>query len=234
MIKTITVGEFLLTEIFNRTSPTFFDIESEDLYVKTSLIQLLQDRSSYLIRINNDEDEANMVDFLKDLYLIGFNLSYDLGTLRFAPKRLDDLFYAVKIAYPEIQKFSLDNVANYFKLNYYDGIDKKALQKNRFIRNAYLSQEQLRYASADTAILQRLWADPKIQTIIKDNLAYRLGRFSLEETMVWQNNGMPVLFDTVEKYRSKAQSEIARLRQELAIATGKDMNPRSSVQVKAH
>ena len=234
MIKTLTVEKFLDIHELLPDKPTFFDIESEALYVNTSLIQLGQDDKLYLIRVDSNDDEEKMREFLEEYYLIGYNLSYDLGTMRFSPTNLEDLFYAVKIAYPQIQQFSLDKVAEYFSIDLYEGIDKKELQKASFIRKAYLSQEQLRYASADITILKHLWNNTYIRNVIEHNLAYKLGRYALLEVAVWQNNGMPVLFETVEKYQSKAKEEIERLRLELREVVGRDINPRSAPQVKEY
>ena len=56
--------------------------------------------------------------------------------------------------------------------NFYENIDKKAMQKARFIKGAYLSQKQLTYAATDTIVLNEMFHNPRIQAVIKNNLAY--------------------------------------------------------------
>ena len=233
MLQTVTVDEFIATNQLDIDKPIFFDIETEELYYHTSLMQLGNlDGNIYMVAIHNDENEQRMLEFLKPLHLVGYNLSYDLGTLNFSPKDLDDLFYAVKIAYPVFGEFSLDKVAMKFASNLYDGLDKKQLQKAGFTRGAYYSQAQLRYAQADIEVLRVIWQNCKIQSVISNNLAYRLGKYALLEAMEWQNNGIPVLQDKVEEHLAKEREKEAKAMQGIELYAGKPINPRSSKQVK--
>ncbi len=226
----MTTSSFLKEVQLTKDLPTFADIETDGLYINCSLIQLRQAGLAYMVTTTSTEDVERMKNYMQDLHLVWYNASYDLGTLNFkVTPKTDDLFYAIKIAYPAIQQFSLDNVVSYLGYqDLYEGLDKKALQKAGFIRNAYLSQAQLRYAAADVEALERIWNLPKIQKVIESNLAYKLGIYALEEAMVWQQNGLNLLPDVVETYYADTLKLVDSTWAKLP--TG--LNPRSPKQVK--
>jgi len=235
MLKTISVETFLNENKLNADQPIFWDIETEELYYHSSLMQLGNlEGEIYLVSIENDSDEERMKDYLRDKHLVGYNLSYDFGTLNFGPSKTDDLFHASKIAFPQLQEFTLDKVVSALRLTIYDGLDKKLLQKKGFMRKSYLSQDQLRYAKADIEALRHIWCRPQIQEVIKNNLAYRLSIYALKEAMVWQNNGLPLLQDKVQEYLAKAKQQEAEAMSELERLVGRPINPRSSKQVKEY
>ena len=235
MLSTIKVQDFIENNKLDVTKPIFFDIESEGLYVNCSLMQLANEEGPiYIVRTDTDEEVQQMIEFMKPLHLVGYNLSYDLGTLEFSPRDLEDLFYAVKIAYPQLQQFSLDRIASYYNCGFYDGLDKKALQSKGFVRGSYLSQRQLLYAQTDIESLRRIWRDNNIQMVMINNLAYKLGRYALLETMVWQNNGLPLLQVKAENYRQEREEKLEILEAQLFSLIGKEINVRSSKQVKEY
>ena len=231
----MTVTEFIDSFDLDLTKPVFFDIETEELYYNTSLIQFRQNNKSYLVRTDSEEDVESLNVLIQDMHVVGYNLSYDFGTLDVVPKKIDDLFAAVKIAYPQFQEYSLDKVISKLGFDYlYEGLDKKTLQKKGFIRKSYLSNQQLKYAEADVIACELMWELPKIKEVIKNNLAYRLAIYALEEAIVWQDNGLPLLSKTVDKYIADAKARDADYSSKIYELTGQDINPRSAKQVKEY
>jgi len=236
MLKTITTEE-LLNRGRDLTRPTFADIESEDLYYNCSLIQLRSNGHTEIVRTNSDEEVAQAIEYMKPLHLVFWGGNYDLGTLKFVPEKLDDLWIAFKIAYPSVPGQNFDLLSACKHLGYKDlyvDIEKKGMQKEGFVRKAYLSQAQLQYASDDVEALDRMWQDEKIQKVIQNNLAYRLAIYALRESVQWQQNGLPILKDTVAKYKIDTQVKIDKYMAELEAIAGFPLNPRSSKQVKEY
>ncbi len=236
MYKTTTTTEFLATyaATYNSTDPMFADIESDGLYIRCSLIQIRQNGQYHMITTNTDAEVRLIKNWLQDKWLVWWNSSYDLGTLNFpTTPRTDDVWVAFKIAYPSVQTFTLDVAVSHLGYNdLYEGLDKKALQKAGFVRGAYLSQAQLKYAAADVEALERMWTDPKIQKVIEHNLAYKLAIYAIDEAMVFQQNGMPILKDNLEAYRKIAVEKEKKHMANLQELCGFDLNPRSPKQVR--
>mgnify|MGYP003956868671 CR=1 FL=1 len=211
----------------NKALPVYFDIETDGLYINTSLIQLRQNNKTHFIYVNSDEELAEIKKELQQYHLVGYNLSYDLGTLNLVPVAIDDLFYAVKTAFPAIGKFSLDAVVAYFDLDLYKGLDKKAMQKAGFKRNRVFTPEQLRYAEADVEALEWLYNHKKVQDVIKNNIAYALDIKSLLYAAQYQQNGLLVDQDAVKVEIEKIDSTIEQNYIDLA-----GLNPNSPKQCK--
>lgn len=175
--------------------PTFCDTEGGGLYIDIRLIQAYQPTTSEDI-IFYDTDEINLdlcKNYLRPLHTVWWNAPYDCGALNMTSAKIDDLQKAVKIAYPEFQEYALDIVAK--KMGYahfYEGLNKKELQKARFLPGAYLSHEQKKYAAVDVLILAEIWKDKKVQDVIANNLAYKVDMLSLEYCVQYQQNGIPV------------------------------------------
>jgi len=236
MYKTITVGDFLrlANKHYTKDKPIFCDIETDGLYVNTSLIQFRQDGLYHMVTTTSDQAVEKLKEWMEDKWLVWWNAPYDLGTLNFEKTpRTDDLWVAFKIAYPSLQEFTLDKAVSYLGYkDLYEGLDKKALQKAGFVRNAYMSQDQLRYAAADVEALERMWQIDKIQKVMQGNMAYRLAIYAIEEAMVWQQNGIPMRQDVIANYMIETQDTIDRLDNDLLHLAGDGFNPRSPKQVK--
>jgi len=224
---------------FNKKVPIFFDIETDGLYVKERLIQLYQVDTGnhiYILDLAPDKEAKNrdklikeFKDKYKDYYFVGYNLSYDLGALEFIPERFDDLFYIVKIAYPQFIEFSLDKVVNKMDRlkGLYDGIDKKAMQKSKWKAGLELTDEQLRYASLDVYSLSEMWKDLRIREVIRNNLAYRVDILSLRYALRYQLNGLIPDKELILKDMKKLDSVIVDLKSKLPDG----LNVNSSKQV---
>ncbi len=181
---------------FYLDKPVHVDTESGGLYVDIRLIQLYQPEYKLDTVYFLDTDLMDLEickTLIKPLHTTYFNAPYDCGALNMTSAKIDDLQKAVKIAYPEFQEYALDIVAK--KMGYahfYEGLNKKELQKARFLPGAYLSHEQKKYAAVDVLILAEIWKDKKVQDVIANNLAYKVDMLSLEYCVQYQQNGIPV------------------------------------------
>ena len=176
--------------------PTFCDTEGGGLYIDLRLIQCYQPdvNSEDVIFYDTDKIDLETIKLgINPLHTVWWNAPYDCGALNMTSAKIDDLQKAVKIAYPEFQEYALDIVAK--KMGYahfYEGLNKKELQKARFLPGAYLSHEQKKYAAVDVLILAEIWKDKKVQDVIANNLAYKVDMLSLEYCVQYQQNGIPV------------------------------------------
>jgi len=176
------------------TEPTFSDIETEGLYINTRLIQVFQPNTDDTIYIIDTDiiplEDAK--DFIRPLWTVWYNCSYDFGTLDMTTDRFDDLIYLVKSAYPEWQEYSLDKVVVKLGFNsLYEGLDKKQLQKQGFVKGAYLSDRQLRYSATDVYALSLMWKNKQIQKY-REVLAYKVDILNMKYAVQYQQNGLPV------------------------------------------
>ena len=226
---------------FSPDSPLFSDIESQGLYVGTRLVQMYQpdiDDAIYLFDCapvgyrasGYNQTLEDLKAYMKPLHGVWYNCAYDLGCLNLVQNNLDDLFFAVKTAYPEFQEFSLDIVITKLFGDLYSGLDKKSLQKAGFKLGAYLSQAQYRYAATDVLALSLMWKDAKIQKVIQNNLAYKVDIISQKYAVRYQQNGLLVDNINREKLLAEAIKKIAELRLELPAG----FNPNSYKQVREY
>lgn len=228
---------------FTPDKPIFADIETTGLYVGTRLVQLYQpDTDSDIIIVDiaptikdinkADAMQEKLVDILRPMWLVFYNGSYDLGTLNFRPAKIDDMFYAIKSAYPHFMEFSLDKVTQ--KLPYarglYAGIDKKDMHKKGFARGAYLSKLQYKYSAIDVLALSLMWEDPKVKYILETNLAYKVDILSQGYCVIYQQNGLKVPQDLVQEEIFKADRDVNELQSKLPYG----LNVNSPIQVKAY
>ena len=224
--------------------PTFCDIESEDLYVGTRLIQFYQpdtDDTIYIFdcaplgynQILYNSILSQVKNFLKPLHTVWYNCSYDLGTLNIVTNKVDDLQYAVKTAYYQFGTGNYDLATVTDKLGYahlYSGLDKKSLQKAGFKRGAYLSQAQIKYSATDVYALSLMWKDEKIQAVIENNLAYKVDIISQKYAVMYQQNGLLVDLDTRNKFLIQAIEDIKTFSALLPAG----FNPNSYKQVREY
>ena len=225
-----------------QNEPTFCDIETEQLYMGTRLIQFYQpstDDTIYIFDVaplgysqtNYNSILEQVKNFLKPLHTVWYNSSYDLGTMNIITERVDDLFYAVKTAYCQFQEFSLDVVVEKLGFGHlYASLDKKSLQKAGFKKGAYLSQAQLTYSATDVYALSLMWKDTRIQQVIENNTAYKVDMKSQLYAVTYQQNGLVVDLETRNKYLVKAIEEIA----EYSALLPDKFNPNSYKQVRAY
>ena len=180
--------------VFSTEHPTFADIETQELYVGTRLVQLYQPETSDLIYvIDIDYVDLEVVKALiKPLWTVWQGCSYDFGTLNMTTERFDDIMYLCRTAYPEWQEYALDEIVAKLKLGHlYEGLDKKKLQKAGFILGAYLSNDQLRYSATDVYALSLIWKDARVQAV-RDITSYKVDILSVRYAIQYQQNGLLV------------------------------------------
>lgn len=201
--KIVTINNIEEFPNFDVSIPTHIDTEGGGLYVDIRLIQLYQPEYSLNTIYFLDTDIINLdkcKELIKPLHTTYWNAPYDCGALNMTSAKIDDLQKAVKIAYPEFQDYALDVVAKKMGLgNFYEGLNKKELQKAKFLPGAYLSHEQKKYAAVDVLILAEIWKDKKVQNVIQNNLAYKVDMLSLEYCVQYQQNGIPVHKENLAK-----------------------------------
>ena len=211
--------------------PTFSDVETDGLYINTRLLQVFQSHMDTIYIIDTDIIPLKEIKtWLKPFWTIWWNASYDFGTLNMTTEKFDDLMYLTKIAYPEFQKYNLDLCISRFDYDgLYDGLDKKKLQKMGFVKGAYLSQNQLRYAATDVYALSLIWEDKKIQ-YYRDNLAYKVDIMSMKYAIQYQQNGLLVDLEKRAEMVGKVQVKIGQLTGQLPMG----LNVNSYVQVRKY
>ena len=222
--------------VFNLNKPIFFDIEGDGLYGYTRLIQFYQKSVSPIVWVLDMDNNhlPTVLEYMKPMWLVGYNTSYDYSALGaclnhncWLPDRSADLFYACKTAFAESQDFSLVDVLEYVGLGkLYLGLDKKKLQKAGFVKGAYLSQTQLKYASMDVYALDLLWDMQKVKDAM-ETTAYQLDNIAQREAMQWQTNGLPVMRNKWLAYTAINDKKIIDGMDKLPAG----LNPRSSPQV---
>jgi DNA polymerase-1 len=208
----------------------FCDIETQALYVGTRMVQVYQpDVDEHIWLLDTDIiSEDSIKEFLKPFHTVWYGCNYDFGTLNMTTAKFDDLLYACRTAYPEWQEYPLNVAIN--KLGYdhlYAGLDKKAMQKQGFIKGAYLSDAQLRYCATDVYALSLMWQDKKIQNVVQNNLAYKVDIMSMEYAIQYQQNGIPVDQHLVREALDSLTDTIAN---NYVMLNG--LNPNSPLQCK--
>jgi len=230
---------------FDKDKPVFCDIETGGLYIEPRLIQFLQgvnseDNPVYILDLAPsmrdipllDSKVKEAVEFMKPLWLVFYNGSYDLGTLNFVPAKVDDLFYATKTAYPHFMEFSLDKVTQKLRTTrgLYNNIDKKEMHSRGFKLGAYLSKKMYLYSAIDVVALQLMWEDSHIQNVIQNNLAYKVDILSLRYAIEYQQNGLKIPVELVREEIVKAQLDVDDMQSQLP----QGLNVNSPKQVREY
>lgn len=225
---------------FDPTKPCFCDMETDGLYINPRIFQIYQPSISDLVHILDFTyiKIEDAIELLKPLWLVFYNGSYDLGTLNLVPAKLDDMMYAVKMAYPEFQEYTLDSVCTKLGYRDYDGILKKEQQKSKWVIGAYLSTSQLTYAATDCIVLNKIFKEDRVINIVCNSKAYKVDILSLMYTIQWQENGMPVIRENYNKALKLTNEAIAKYEQLVPRVLDKNgnsvpVNTRSHLQVKA-
>ncbi len=227
---------------FDKELPILADIETGGLYTNLRMCQFLQPQTSetiYIVDIAptgyNEDDYQHELQLLKDYivdhHTVWYNSSYDLGTMDISPDRVDDLFYAMKSAYPAFQEFGLKKVVK--KLRYtqglYDSTEEDHGSKG-YPKGSYISKSGYRYAAIDVLALSLIWQDVKIQHIIKSNVAYQVDMLSQKYALIYQQNGLLLNKGSWKKELARAKIDYEKWSLELPA----DLNPNSYIQVRKY
>jgi len=223
--------------------PIFFDLETDGLYTNVRLAQFYNssiDEDAYIVDLAPiGYDSMKYIVELEKLkkyalshHIIAYNASYDLGTLNISPKKVDDLYFAIKIAYPEFgpQGFGLKKIVKRLRYtaNMYDDTEEDHGKKG-FPRGAYISQSALRYATKDVVALDLIYKDPKIRHAIASKV-YQLDILSLGYSLIYQQNGLLLNRDKWEDELQNSEAGIKVYEQLLPVG----FNPNSYLQVRKH
>jgi len=229
---------------WDKTSPIFSDIETESLYTDIRLIQFYQPLTSDTVYIldlaptnYNIDDYRALVEqlrvYLQDLWTVWYNSSFDLGTLNISPDKFDDIYYAVKLAYPEfgIKGFGLKKIVKRLRSTQglYDSTEEDHGAKG-FPKGSYISASAYRYAAIDVIALDKLWDDPKIRNVIQDSLPYKVDILSQGYALIYQQNGLLVNREAVNRELKK--SKLDRDKYTALLPDG--FNPNSYIQVRKY
>ncbi len=230
-----------ISELPDFEGPVFCDIETDGLYTNVRMIQFFspQVNQVYILdlapigysKIKYIGALENLRNYLKTIHSVWYNASYDLGTLNISPHKFDDLYYAMKMAYPEfgIDGFGLKKVVK--KLRYTEGLYDSTQEghgKKGYPKGSYVSQSQLRYAATDVIALEKMWNDPKMRNVIQNNKAYALDIQSLKYSLVYQQNGLLLNRDMWEVMLEESKRDDKKYTAMLPVG----FNPRSYIQVR--
>ena len=221
----------------NPDKPVFCDIESHGLYLEVCMVQAYQSHwdEAQIIEYPNIK---KLFKFVKKHHTVFYNASYDLGTITYQTQKalgiditIDDVFYAARTAYPELERYSLDILHDHLGMKYYDrDLDKKKMQMSFTYAEAKktrkATQDQIGYAKADVYTTHDLYYDKKIKAVIKKNKAYALDIMSMKYALVYQMTGIPVDRVALKKER---ENLVEKIRSNDEYLDG--LNPRSSKQV---
>lgn len=226
---------------WNPDKPIMFDIESGGLYVDVRLLQFYQldtTEEVYILDLGPTATTkaihkpdpftwTEVREYLKPLWLVAYNASYDFYSLDIVPKRLDDLFYLCRIHYPKLEKFGLVDITTHLHLDYlYEGLDKAKLQKQAFPSGKTLSEDQIRYAATDVYCMQPIWENTQHHT---EDPVYRLDNIIQRKFIGdWHHYGVPVN----PYFHQQALAEIEKTVEENTKVLPEGLNINSYIQVR--
>lgn len=195
--------------------PLFTDTETCGFYGKVRLLQMYQPHLDHVVLVEwpNLFEAMAGLSFYHNVY---HNAHYDVTTLqqqsktRWVPKRLDDTFLLGRLAFPDKDKFSLDEMMTY-AMGYdpysRQGLDKKKLQKAKW-DVVKLPEEQYLYAATDVYYMPQVWE--AVKSALGDP-SYKLDMFVLRRCLDFQWNGMPVDKQRLFTLYESNEAEIKRL-----------------------
>lgn len=207
----------------------FADTETCGLYGRVRLLQLYQSQLDTVILVEWP-NVYELMTLLDKQYTVWHNSHYDITTMqqvsetRWIPERFEDTLYLARLAYPEKEKFSLDEVMTY-ALGYdpyvKQGLDKKKLQKTNWAAPV-LSEEQLAYAATDVYYMPAVWKE--VYGSLEDP-SYRLDMHTLRRCLDFQWNGMPVDSERLGILYDSNQAEIKSYNMPINVNSWQQVRP---------
>lgn len=174
----------------------FVDTETINLYGTVRLAQFFQVGWPEVLMVEYPEIYS-LTAFLGTTKNVAHNIHYEVTVCqqntetRFIPDRMHDTFLLARLAYPQKEKFSLDEVMEYaltkdpYKAQ---GLKKSDLQKSNW-NVPKLSEDQLLYAATDVYYLPEVYAKVKH---CSEAFSYKLDMLTLNYCLDFQWNGMPL------------------------------------------
>ncbi len=222
--------------------PVFCDTETKGLYGSIRLLQVFQEDWDQVLMVDSP-NHLEVVAYLVKIHNVWHNAHYDFTCVApgFCPPKFDDTFLLSRLAQPQFEKYSLDEVMK--RTHGFDpyeqaGLDKKVLQKSDWSKPT-LTSDQLLYAAIDVFYMPEVWLDVNHKT---DDPSYILDKSTLVSCLDFQTNGMPIDPDRWQLAYDKA---IAALRKIPWVSTDRvytyengkhkivmPANPNSYVQVR--
>lgn len=199
-------------ELLDHSRPVFADTETVGLYGKIRLLQLYQEGMDGVLLIESPSSYL-VPAIIGELHTVWHNAHYDITTVQqqtgttWCPEKFDDTFLLARLAFPEKEKFSLDETMTYC-LGYdpyaKQGLDKKKLQKTNW-GAPKLTEEQLQYAATDVYYMPAVWN--AVQQM-QNEPSYKLDMLTLRYCLHFQWNGMPVDLDRLNTQYEKNTAKI--------------------------
>ena len=200
--------------VLNLDEPLFFDTETCGFYGRIRLAQFYQESWPEVVLVNNP-NPFELTLILDKVKVIMQNVHYDVTTIqaqtitRYEPKDYEDTLYLARRHFYNKDQFSLDKTMSYV-LGYdpyvKTGIDKKLMQKINWDIPVLTTNQKI-YAAIDVYHL------PEVYNEIKQHIeatSYKLDMLALHYSFDFQNNGMPVHDDILQKQYGENLTEIEK------------------------
>ncbi len=187
----------------NINKPLAFDTETIGLYGRIRLAQFYQEGWDAVHLVNNP-NPFELAALLSNVEFIAHNAHYDITTIqanttsRWIPSKFEDTLYLARLKFYKEEAFSLDKVMEYvLQRDVYaeQGIDKKVWQDSDWSAMVLCNQQKT-YAATDVYYLLDVYNAVKDYA---DNTSYRLDKLFIQYALDFQNNGMPVIAEAVQK-----------------------------------
>lgn len=176
----------------DKSKPVFCDTETKGLYGNIRLLQVFQEGWDQVLIVDSP-NHLEVVAYLVKVHNVWHNSHYDFTCVApgFFPPKFDDTFLLSRLAQPQFEKYSLDEVMK--RTHGFDpyeqaGLDKKVLQKSDWSKPT-LTSDQLLYAAIDVYYMPEVWLDVKHKN---DDPSYILDKSTLVSCLDFQTNGMPI------------------------------------------
>ncbi len=226
-----------LEEVFDKIDPSedlAFDTETIGKYGVIRLAQFYQRGWKEALIIERPDPLMLFINLNK---ISGCNIvmqyaSYDISTIqaqtgsRYTPENFSDTFLLARLAFPHLDKYSLDVLIKYARGDdpYEEaGINKADMHDPAVWTKAVLTHKDYLYAAMDVYYLFDLYDKIKDQ---HNSLCYKLDIHSLRAALDFQCNGFPVDRDKLQEQYKKNLERIAEI--------GLPINARSWKQVRPY
>lgn len=199
----------------NYDEPLFTDTETVGLYGKVRLFQAYQAHWEQAVLVEWP-NAIELMALLSSCTSVWHNSHYDLTCLaqetgiRFVPDSFEDTFLAARIAQPQYETYSLDEVMT--RCVGYDPysdakLDKATLQKSDWGK-LVLTPSQLLYAAIDVYHMPAIWEAVKGAL---HSSSYKLDISTVKSALDFQWNGMPIHSEKLISKYKETEAELATI-----------------------